>query len=51
MNEEPNKSDKKRRLIISEKQRTVVLLILLVIAVGFIVWTRSSYSTNFVEGF
>lgn len=36
---------------LTEKQRTVVLLLLLVLAVGFIIWTKSSYDSNFVDSF
>lgn len=53
-NEMSKKSDKKQPLHkrgITEKQRTIALLILLAFAVGFIYWTKNSYSSNFVEGF
>ena len=36
---------------ISEKKRTVLLVVLLFFAVGFIIWTKNSYSSNFVESF
>ena len=36
---------------ITEKQRTVLLLLLLIFAVGFIIWTRQQYSSNFTESF
>jgi hypothetical protein len=36
---------------ITEKQRTLILVLLLAFAVGFIFWTKNSYSSNFVEGF
>jgi uncharacterized membrane protein YhfC len=32
-----------------EKTRTILLLILLAIAVGFIIWMRKSYSSNFTD--
>lgn len=36
---------------ITEKQRTMILLVLLVFAVGFIMWTKNSYTDNFVDSF
>lgn len=42
---------KKPSIRITEKQRTVILLCLLAFAIGFIMWTRESYSSNFVDTF
>ncbi len=36
---------------ITEKQRTIILLLLLIFAIGFILWTRGQYNSNFVDSF
>lgn len=51
MSEELEQPLKKPKFLITEKQRTLLLLVLLAFAIGFIFWMKSSYSTNFVEGF
>ena len=33
-----------------EWQRTVVLVVLLAVAIGFILWSRQSIDTNFIDG-
>lgn len=43
--------NKIRQWRLTEKQRTVALLLLLAFAVGFIIWTNSNYSNNFVDSF
>lgn len=42
---------KLRNWQLTEKQRTIILLLLLAFAIGFIIWTRQQYSTNFVDSF
>lgn len=32
-----------------EWHRTVILILLIAIAIGFIIWTRQSYETNFLQ--
>jgi uncharacterized membrane protein YhfC len=34
---------------LKEWQRTVILLALLVLAIGFIIWSKNQYNTNFVD--
>lgn len=41
----------KKLLVLTEKKRTIILLLLLAVAIGFIVWTRSQYDSNFVDSF
>lgn len=36
---------------VTEKQRTVILLLLLIFSIGFIIWTRGQYDSNFVDTF
>lgn len=36
---------------LTEKHRTIILLVLLAIAIGFIIWTKNSYSENFTDSF
>lgn len=33
-----------------EWHRTVILVLLIVVAVGFIIWSRHAYDTNFLQG-
>lgn len=42
---------KLKQLQFTERQRTIVLIFLLAIAVGFIYWTKNSYSDNFTDTF
>lgn len=51
MNKKNDKKPPIRKRGITEKQRTVFLILLLLFAVGFIIWTKNSYSDNFVESF
>lgn len=34
-----------------EWHRTVILLLLIAVAIGFVLWTRNNYDTNFVDSF
>jgi uncharacterized membrane protein YhfC len=36
---------------LKEWQRTIILLVLLAIAIGFILWSRNQYASNFTESF
>jgi hypothetical protein len=36
---------------LKEWQRTIILVVLLAIAIGFILWTRKSVDTNFIDQF
>lgn len=38
-----------KRLRLKEWHRTVILVLLLVVALGFIIWSRHNYDTNFTQ--
>ncbi len=42
---------KKPHITISEKQRTLILLVLLALAIGFVLWQRQQYDSNFIDSF
>ncbi len=47
----PKKKRSLHKRGITEMQRTIALLVLLAFAIGFIYWTKNSYTSNFVDGF
>ncbi len=46
-----SKERKTPRFVLKEWQRTVLLVALIAFAIGFIIWTKQQYESNFVETF